>query len=73
MWCGDFIGSAVEVNFAEATFRVDRPLGDKRRAETPNAGALIRLSYSKLMELREATDAERQISIVEQAGEIEIK
>lgn len=72
MWTGDFVGTVVRIGFTEAEFRVDRPLGDRRRLEVPAPGTRVVLAYSKRMELRLPTDEERQVTISEEVGDIEI-
>jgi hypothetical protein len=66
MWSGDFIGTVVSHGATEATFHVEKPLNGTVDSDT------YTFPYGTYMTLRELTDAERQVTISEVVGDIEV-
>lgn len=69
MWTGEIIGVVSDVGWTEVSFRVEKTYSKNG----VHQGDTVTFPYGIFMKVRELTDAEKQITISEAVGDIEIK
>jgi hypothetical protein len=72
MWPGNFIGTIVSEGATRFEVRFDKSLSEFGAVNDPKVGDVIDLAYGSYLRLRELEDSEKQLTISEVYGDINV-